>query len=161
MKPLFLAASLALIAGQANALSCMRPDPISTFNRVAAAPESYYVLYGTLRFDADALPPSFVDQLGADPEPIDAFFRGKGLTRNGFTSDYISPALLQVDCVLNYCGSAQSDIEALYFVRADNDPVVMTADPCGAMIFPEPTQAVLDQLTACMQGNGCSAEALH
>ena len=160
MKPIFLAAACAMIAGQAQALSCMRPDPISTFNQVAEAAESYYVLYGTLTFDEDALPPTFIDRPGADPAPIPARFNGKGLTRDGFTSDYISPAFLQVDCVANYCGTAQSGVEALYFVRADNSPVVMTAGACGGMIFAEPSQAVLDQLTTCMQGGSCSAQPL-
>ncbi|MEL7180414.1 MAG: hypothetical protein AAFN63_11330, partial [Pseudomonadota bacterium] len=56
MKSLLLAATLAMIAGQSHALSCIRPDPIETFKRVAAAPESYFVLYGKLTFDEAELP---------------------------------------------------------------------------------------------------------
>ncbi|PRY78219.1 hypothetical protein CLV80_104184 [Yoonia maritima] len=161
MKPIFLAAACAMIAGQAQALSCMRPDPISTFNQVAASSDNYYVLYGTLTFDESALPPVLSNKRNEAPAPISARFNGKGLTYDGFTSDYISPAFLQVDCVANYCGSAQSGIEALYFARAENSPVVMTAGACGGMIFPEPSQAVLDQLTTCMQGGTCSAQSLQ
>lgn len=157
MKATALALSFAAVAGQAAALSCIRPDPIATFNRVAAAPEDYYVLYGTLTFDEGALPAGVSDKAFADatPDPIPAFFRGKGLTREGFVSDYISPAVLQVSCAGPWCGSARSGVDAVYFVRADTDPVQMEAGACGGMIFEEPGQDVLAALTACMQGGDC------
>lgn len=161
MKPIFLAAICTVIAGQAHALSCTRPDPFRTFSELAAAEEDYFVLYGTLTFDEKALPSGFRDVPGADPDPIPAQFTGKGLTRDGFTSDYISPAVLQVGCVANYCGGASSGAPALYFVRADNMPVQMQASPCGGRIFEAPSQAVLDQLTACMQGADCSAQTFE
>ena len=56
MKLLVLPLVFAAVAGQAAALSCIRPDPILTFQRVAAAPEPYYVLYGQLDFDQTTLP---------------------------------------------------------------------------------------------------------
>ena len=132
----------------------IRPDPLQTFAQIAAAPEDYYVLYGTLTFDQSAVPKGLRDVTEPMPLPIPAQFTGKGLTQDGFTSDFVSPAQLQIGCVTNYCGTAQSDVMALYFVRVDQTPITMTADPCGGMIFPEPTRAVLDQMTACMQG-GC------
>jgi hypothetical protein len=148
MKLIWLVFALTVAAAQAQALSCLRPDPVRTFAEIAASADDYYILYGQLTFD----------ELGvADAErstQIPAQFTGKGLTQSGFTSDYTSPATVQINCIANYCGSAQSGIDALYFVRADQTPVTMVASPCGGRIFPEPTQAVLDQMTACMQG-GC------
>ncbi len=154
MKSILLAAAIAMTAGQAQALRCIAPDPLRTFSQIAAAPEDYYVLYGLLTFDEAKLPVGLREMGAGLPAPIAAQFRGKGLTQAGFTSDYISPVTLQIDCMTNYCGTAQSGIDALYFVRADPTPVTMVASPCREWIFPEPTQAVLDQLTACMQG-GC------
>lgn len=161
MKPILFATALAMISGQAHALSCMRPDPIETFQRVAAAPESYFVLYGELTFDETLLPPGVGDNNTRAPAPIPAQFRGMGLTRDGFTSSYVSPVTLQIGCAGPWCGSAKSGGDALYFVQADEPPVTMVAGPCGGMIFPDPSDAVLDMLTSCMQGGACSSQPLQ
>lgn len=158
MKQIILALCLTALAGQAAALSCVRPDPVATFNRLANAPEGYFVLYGELTFDEDALPAGMGQGRADAPALIPAFFRGKGLQRDGFTSDYIAPAELLVTCAGPWCGSARSGIDAVFFVRADSDPVQMVADPCGGMIFADPSQDVLDMLTTCMQGGTCSAQ---
>ncbi|MCK0096091.1 hypothetical protein MWU60_10965 [Yoonia sp. F2084L] len=158
MKSLLLAAALATVSAQAQALSCMRPDPIRTFQQVAAAPESYYVLYGQLRFDEADLPVRDLSQQLRNPEPITARFEGKGLTRQGFTSDYQSDVMLQIDCASIWCGGARSGVDAVYFVRVTEPLVTMYATPCGDMIFEEPSQATLDMLTTCMQGGDCSPQ---
>jgi len=158
MRLIFLFAALSVLAGQAMALSCVRPDPIRTFQQVAAAPERYFVLYGQLDFDEGALPSGVAIEDVREPAPISAQFRGKGLTRQGFTSDYISPVNLQIGCAGPWCGSARSGVDAIYFVLAEDPPVTMQAGPCGGMIFEEPDQATLDMLTSCMQGGTCSAQ---
>lgn len=158
MKALTLSLCLSALASQAAALSCMRPDAASTFQRVAESPQDYYVLYGQLTFDEEALPPGVSDTPIAMPAPVEGFFRGKGLTRDGFTADYISPAKLQVTCAGPWCGSARSGVDALYFVQAVDGPVTMEAGPCGGMIFEEPDQATLDMMVSCMQGDDCSPQ---
>lgn len=161
MKSLILAMSLIALGGQTMALSCMRPDPIATFQRVAEAPEAYFVLYGQLTFDESALPAGVSQNAVREPDPIPGQFVGKGLTSRGFTNDYISPVNLQIGCAGPWCGSARSGVDALYFVRADEPPVTMQAGPCGGMIFEEPDQATLDAITACMQGGPCSSQRLQ
>ncbi len=161
MRPMIFAAMLAMIGAQANALSCMRPDPITTFKQVAAAPENYFVLYGELTFDEGLLPPSVSDLPTAAADPIPAYFRGKGLTRRGFTSDYISPVTLEIGCAGPWCGSARSGGNAIYFVEAKAPPVTMVAGPCGGRIFTDPSQEVLDMLVSCMQGGACSPQSLQ
>ena len=161
MKPTLCAAVLAMISGQAHALSCIRPDPIETYKRVVAAPESYFVLYGELVFDESLLPLGTRNISDPLPAPIAAEFNGTGLTRQGFTSTYVSPVTLEIRCVANWCGSASSGGNALYFVEASEPPVTMVAEACSSMIFPEPSQAVLDMLTSCMQGGACSAQPLQ
>lgn len=155
MKPTLLALCLTLLAQQAIALSCIRPDPIDTFQRVAVAPEPYFVLYGQLTFDEGDLPPGVLDAPEGAPATILAQFRGKGLTLDGFTADYISPAVLQVTCLGPWCGAAQSGVDAIYFVRADKTPVEMEAGPCGGMIFEQPDEATLEMLVSCMRGGPC------
>jgi hypothetical protein len=161
MKSLLLAIAFATIGMQAQALSCMRPDPIETFQRLAAASESYFVLYGKLTFDETDLPAGVSMEQLRTPDPIAARFVGKGLTRHGFTNDYYSDVTLQIGCAGAWCGSARSDVDAIYFVEAADPPVTMQAGPCGGMIFEQPSDAVLDMLTSCMQGGECSPQPLQ
>lgn len=156
MKPVMFAALLAMFSGQAHALSCMRPDPIETFQQLAAATESYFVLYGTLSFDEDDLPAGVSYENTRNPDPIPGRFVGKGLTVNGFTNTYVGQVNLQVGCAGPWCGSARSGIEAVYFVPASERPVSLQAGPCGGMIFEEPSEEVLSMLTTCMQGGTCT-----
>lgn len=156
MKQIILAMLVSLIAGQATALSCLRPDPIETFQRLATDPERYFVIYGTLTFDKTALPQGSND-FGQTPVPdaIAGRFEGLGLSRAGFVTPYESDVLLQVTCAGPWCGSAQSGREAVYFVPASDAPVTLQAGPCGGMIFYDPSEADLDMLTSCMQGGFC------
>lgn len=161
MKPLLFAAAFATISGQAHALSCLAPDAIATFKQVAEAPERYFVLYGALTFDEDALPPSASMEMTRNPDPIPARFRGKSLSLDGFTNNYFGDVALQIGCVGQWCGSARSGIDAIYFVEADSRPVTMQANACGGMIFEEPSQATLDMLTSCVQGGTCLSQPLQ
>ena len=161
MKSLLFAASLAVVAGQAQALSCLRPDPIQTFMQLAAAEERYFVLYGELTFDESLLPEGVSMDQTREPDPIPGQFVGKGLTRDGFANDYVSAVNLQVTCAGPWCGSAQSGIDAIYFVPMSEPPATLIAGPCGGMIFPEPSQATLDMLTTCMQGGPCLPQPLQ
>ena len=154
MKPILLALAFAALAEQAQALRCIRPNPMQTFAQIAAAPEDYYVLYGTLTFDQSIVPKGLRDVSEPMPAPIPAQFIGKGLTQDGFASDFISPVVLHITCAAHYCGSAQSGERALYFVRAEQSAITLTVGACGGTVFPAPSQAVLDQMTACMQ-DGC------
>ena len=155
MKASFLAAAIAMLAGQASALSCLRPDPIDTFNRLAAVEERYFVLSGTLTFDEGLLPPMVSDGPMGEPAPIPARFTGKGLTRDGFVNDYVGGVNLQITCAGPWCGSAQSGVEGVFFVEATEPRATVIADPCGGMIFPQATEAVKDMLTSCMAGGTC------
>ena len=155
IRLLSLFTALCMIASQSLALSCLRLDPVETFQRLAAAPEQYFVLYGTLTFDEAALPEMDLSNQTPAPEPIPGHFEGKGLTREGFTSDYVSTVNVQVQCAGPWCGGAASGVEAVFFVPFSEPPVSLIAEPCGGMIFPEPSEATLGMLTSCMQGGTC------
>ncbi|PUB18558.1 hypothetical protein [Yoonia sediminilitoris] len=161
MKFMMTILGLIVFAGQAAALSCMRPDPIATFNQVAAAPEPYFVLYGRLHFDESALPQGLKDPQSPDPAAIAAEFVGMTLTSAGFVRPYESPVELLPVCAGPWCGSARTDVDAIYFVRADKVPVMAIAEPCGGMIFANPSPEVLDALTVCMQGGACLPQPLQ
>ena len=157
MKSFILAMLIVATGGQAYALSCLRPDPVETFQRLAGLSDDYFVLYGTLAFDQRALPRgsnNFEDN--QDPNPIPARFVGKGLSQAGFATPYVSNVLLQVTCLGPWCGTPRSGGTALYFVPASDPPVTLQAEPCGGMIFDDPAPEVLEMLTTCMQGGTCA-----
>lgn len=157
MKTVITAALLIALGSQSYALSCMRPDPIETFQRLAAASESYFVLHGRFTFDESDLPAGVNDfQQTDDPAPIPGWFEGQGLSQDGFVTPYQGQVQLQVTCAGPWCGSARSGSEAIYFVPFTQPPVSLQADPCGGMIFYDPTPAVLAMLTSCMQGSTCA-----
>lgn len=158
MKSILGALCMIAAANQATALSCMRPDPVMTFKQVAAAPEPYFVLYGRLSFDEAALPAGVSDNPAPVPAAITATFSGMSLTTEGFVRPYETELNLVPTCAGPWCGSARSGIDAIYFVRADTDPVMVEAAPCGGFIFENPPAAVTDALTLCMQGGSCSPQ---
>lgn len=154
-----MAAGLVVISAQAQALSCLATDAISTFAQLDAAPDDYIVLHGSLTFDENALPPVLQENPVADePAPITAEFTGTGLTADGFTVDYAGPVVLQITCAGPWCGTAQSGQDAVIFVSVGDSPLTVTAGPCGGRLFYEPTPDTLAALTTCMQDGPCSAE---
>lgn len=151
MKAAFAAIALIVIAGQATALSCMRPDVVRTFERVSEDTDTYYLLYGTLDFDANKQPKGVVNE-ERNPDPIAAQFAGFALDMGGFTTPYSSAVTLQPVCFGPWCGNTTPGVQSLFFAQVDDDAIKIEADPCGGRIFPEPSRSLLDAMTACMNG---------
>lgn len=145
-----------LLSGQAAALSCMPPDPRATFLSLMEVEQPYYILYGRLQFDTSLLP-SFVEEGTPEPAAIAARFSGKGLTATGFDADFIRDVTLQPVCFGPWCGGAPADVATLYFAKVNGDVVTIEADPCGGTVFPEPSDEMLDAMTACISGGPCTA----
>ena len=114
------------------------------------------MIAGVLTFDQSALPRGDDSFDAPQPDPIAARFVGKGLSLDGFVNPYVSEVVLQVSCAGPWCGSAQSGKEAVFFVPSSAPPVTLLAEPCGDMIFYDPTPATLEMLTSCMQGGACA-----
>lgn len=156
MRAICAALIAILPAGQAAALSCVKPDPVRTFLEIAAVETPYYILYGTLEFDINKQP-GFVETAEPDPDPIPARFDGKGLTLEGFTAAFAGDVTLQPLCSGPWCGGAAPGVLALYFAAVVDGGLTIEADACGSKVFSEPTQDTLDAVTACMQGKPCEA----
>lgn len=152
MKSLIVAAGLIAAAGQAAALSCMRPDPVSTFERLSQADDTYYLLYGTLNFDADKQPKGVVNE-PRNPAPIAATFDGYALDKSGFNTAYDTAATFQNACAGPWCGSHEPGVTSLFFAKVAGDEITITASPCGGSIFEIPSDSDLNAMTACMNGN--------
>ena len=153
MKLTALTVTLSLVAGQVSALSCMRPDPQASFQRAADSTDVYYVLYGTLDFDASLLPGSAGDSNRKPAVPIPAQFEGHSLSDAGFANYYAGEMTLLPTCAGPWCGSHVPDVASLMFARVVDGAITIEAAPCGGFIFTEPKQEVLDSMTACMNGN--------
>ncbi len=151
MRAFAFVAALTLVATDVSALSCVRPDPVRTYQQLAADPASYYVIYGTLEFDASQMPKGVVNK-ERNPAPIAAQFRGLGLTRAGFTSRFERGVTLQPVCIGPWCGNEVPGIKSLFFAKVDGDDVIITSDPCGGTTYPEPSDRTLDAMTACING---------
>lgn len=143
---------IALLAGQAAALSCMRPDPIVAFQRAAESTDEYFVLYGTLDFDASLLPDA-VDSQQRHHAPIPAMFRGNGLSKTGFDQRFDAPVVLQPFCAGPWCGQTTPHQPALIFARVVDDQVLIELGPCVDLLFAVPTLADLQKMVQCMNGN--------
>lgn len=152
MIRLIAAVAVSLVTTQAAALSCMRPDAVATFNTLSGQPEGYYVLHGTLNFDATKQPKGVVNE-ERTPVPIAAQFSGFGLSQTGFTSRFDRAVILQPVCFGPWCGSEVPGMTSLFFAKAVGDQIIISSDPCGTTTFPEPKQSVLDAMTACVNGN--------
>jgi hypothetical protein len=152
MKVWIAAFALTAMAGQAAALSCMHPDAVQTFARAEAEAGSYYLLYGTLDFDASKQPQGVVNK-ERNPAPIPATFAGFALDKSGFNTAYSTTLNLQPLCAGPWCGTQTPGTQSLFFAKVDGDQITVEASPCGGRIFSDPAQAVLDAMTACINGN--------
>ncbi|MGZ9812068.1 hypothetical protein ACXN5S_16520 [Pseudoroseicyclus sp. H15] len=154
------AASLALTATSAQALTCLRPDVATTFQEVAAAEERYMVLSGTLTFDDSLMPPPTLQTVpdgGLHPDPVPAEFTGSHLAADGAFSSPLAetPVTLEIDCAAAFCTSLTSPLEVLAFVQIDDGSMRLDATPCSDKIFMNPTDEMLDQVMSCTAGESC------
>jgi len=149
-----LAIALTLLASQAAALSCMRPDPVAAFQNALDAPERFYVLYGQIDFDEALLPQGLVNARPL-PQPIAGVYRGDGLTKNGFRPTTLSDVIVQSSCAGPWCGRMAAGADHLMFAKQTDAGLVINVGPCGGAVFAAPTQDMLDQMVQCMRGEAC------
>ncbi|MFZ5964174.1 hypothetical protein ACOXXX_14605 [Thalassococcus sp. BH17M4-6] len=156
-----LAAVLSLLAGGAQALSCMAPDVARDYLTADAAPEPYFVMLGTLQFDPALLPVRDGQGRGAaNATDIPARLTGRSLTTDGFTRDVSRDVTLRVLCLGPWCAGAESGTRYLAFLRQDGDRLIAEANPCGGMLYVKPTVQQLKAVRACAKGD-CTPAAPH
>ncbi len=138
------------VAGQAQALSCIRPDPISSFATANASAAQYLVLTGELTAPGDG-------QTADAPVSALGQLTGFGLTPDGFTAPFDGDVVLQVTCAGPWCGAMPVSGPIVAFARVDGTTPVIEADACGAWLFSDPDAATLDRLTTCLVMGQCPA----
>ncbi|MFX0542928.1 hypothetical protein ACEWPM_014500 [Roseovarius sp. S4756] len=148
------------LAGPAAALSCLPHDLATTFQRIDAAPETYFALHGTLEFDASLLPEvDMANQQATPPETrIPARISGEALGRVGFNRRFEGPVTLIAKCFGPWCAQPPADGDVLAFIRQDDESFTLTVDPCGGDAFFNPAPQMLDKAHRCFTGGDCEAE---
>ena len=150
MKHLIVA--IAVLAGtQAQALRCLHPDPVRSFQAAMAAAETYVVLRGTVS-EAEILIPPEIDKTQSYPVPV--WFSGQVLTRDGFTQSLETPMTVQVNCAGPWCGSMLPGSQIIAFAQVTDGAYVIEASPCQTWVF-QPTPLVEELLTSCIRNEAC------
>lgn len=155
IRTTILAATLAALTTPALALSCMRPDPMRAYQAAAEAEEAYVVVVGKLTFNERKLP----EAVGNDSPPqtrIPARMTGKALSKSGFDHAFDRDITLEVLCYGPWCGGAGSGETYLTFLKRTDTGYVMSADPCGSMMFQDPKPKALRQIEQCYKNGRCS-----
>ncbi len=151
-----LAAALALVSGQASALSCMRPDVARAFNWASASDQSYVALLGRFDFEATERPePRDIN----NPVELsfDARFFGQALGAEGFGPVGDLDVTVVFACMGPWCGGLpDTGEETLAFVERSDAGYVLRAGPCGAEAFVNPSAEDVARVEACMRGEGCA-----
>lgn len=147
--------TLMVLAGQAQALSCLAPDPVTSFASASAADLPYLVLTG------DLTAPPATGMTENKPSQSRGKLTGLGLTNDGFTVPFDGDVVLDVTCAGPWCGVLPTSGSIVAFARIDGPIPVIEISACGGWLFTDPDQATLDRLTACMNGEACSAQPLQ
>lgn len=153
------AALLALLPLQAAALSCLAPMPQDLYARAAEAPQTYFAVAGTLRFDPALLPEGLPAPDGPQPPALTEVpgrIEGMGLGPGGFQHPFAADVTLDVTCAGPWCGSLTGRDELLAFLRQDADGSLhLELGPCGPFGIRNPHASVLDTVAACFAAGGC------
>ncbi|SMX46625.1 hypothetical protein [Actibacterium lipolyticum] len=152
-----LALTLSLcLAGQANALSCMRPDVARSFQFANESDKLFVLAHGKL-IAPDPGPrqrPEKNGQHGAS-RSYDATFEGKGISPRGFDAPFTAPVTITETCLSVWCGKAPLNQDVVVFIEKSETGYLVEEGPCGGMIFAAPSPTDLKRLTNCMRGKKC------
>jgi hypothetical protein len=152
MKAIIAAALITMIPLHAYALSCMRPDMVSSYKDHAEAPESYIVVRGKFRFTPPK--PQPIDNT-AKPQTVKARFDGVALGKTSFSTSFSRPVTIFLGCAGPWCASAAPDTEVLAFLQKTENGLVLNEGPCPHRVFYEPDKDTVDRLLYCHRRGIC------
>ncbi len=159
MSRILLAAFLsAAVAGQAHALSCLRPTVAATFAEASASEATYVLAVGRVSL----MPGETVPSTGDDPNDrrgyeVAARFDGQLASPTGFDADAAFPLTVRVECAGAWCGGVPVAQRMLVFVERGEDVNVLVEGPCPFWTFAA-TPEIVAQARACLAGEVCAAE---
>ncbi|WP_281826448.1 hypothetical protein [Jannaschia rubra] len=156
MRRLILAALISTaMAGQANALSCLRPSVQRSFATASESDAQYVLAVGRIRL----LPGEKVPSTGSDPNArqgysVKARFDGKLAAADGFTEDAAFPLTVQVECAGAWCGGVPLD-RVLAFIERRGEENVLVESPCPAFALSARPETIA-AAEACLSGGDCT-----
>jgi hypothetical protein len=146
-----LTLAMVLAASQAQALQCMIPDPVRSFQAAMNAPETYVVLRGRVAEAEILIPP---ERIEGQTFPVPGWFIGHVLTGDGFTQGLETPVTVRVTCYGAWCGSMLPEVELIMFAQVSDGAYTIEADGCETWVF-APDPLVEQLLTSCIRGEAC------
>lgn len=158
MHRLLLATLLSTaLAGQASALSCLRPSVQQTFAEASASAAQYVLAVGRVSL----LPGETIPSTGEDPNErkgyaVKARFDGKLASATGFDADASFPLTVQVECAGPWCGGMPVVDRMLVFVERRDGENVLVEGPCPFWTF-DAAPDVVTQAESCLRGEDCAA----
>ncbi len=154
IRKICLTLAMTACATPTLSLSCMRPDVTFTYNQAAESEDNYIVVTGQVRFEERRVP-SAEGNNSPRSTRIPARLEGTALTKSGFDMPFDRKITLDVLCFGPWCGGAGSGETYLAFLKREEDGYVMEADPCGSMMFQNPTDEMMTQVETCFAGGPC------
>ncbi|MGR3761658.1 hypothetical protein ACUXV3_16240 [Roseobacteraceae bacterium NS-SX3] len=153
---------MALGSTPAEALSCLPWGPADAYLQAAQSESVYYVLAGELRFDPDLLPKPAGDNPNEMPEltRVPAQLTGKMLGTQSFSQPVSVDVTLEIPCIGPWCGRAEPGADYILFAEQRGESLVVTADPCAPLLFPD-IRRVRESVIECHRGGNCAASALR
>ncbi|KAA2312899.1 hypothetical protein DL237_16360 [Pseudooceanicola sediminis] len=145
-----------LVAGPAQALSCLAPDVARSFDEASTSDARYMVLHGTLDRGTPSLPEQ--DLTNPDPEVqrLPALVRGKALTEDGFSAAVQAQITMELGCTGPWCAALPENGEVLAFIELTNNGPILRLNACGGHLFADPSPEQIALIESC-QADGCPA----
>ncbi|RFP88544.1 hypothetical protein DZK27_08685 [Rhodobacteraceae bacterium 63075] len=152
------AAALSLLAGGAQALSCIPASVETSYARAAASEEDYIVVQGVIRFDEGKLPKAEHGKPNVTPKEtrIEARLNGMAMSRSGFNHPFDREITISVPCLGPWCGGLTSGARYLAFLRLHEAGYELEAGPCGGWAFSGDVAAHAETGFACFKSGRCN-----
>ncbi len=145
----------AALAGQAQALSCLRPSVQASFAEADSSEAQYVLAVGRVQL----LPGETIPDVGDDPNDREGYsvrarFDGQLAAADGFTEDASFPLTVEVGCAGPWCGGVPLE-RVLVFIERRDDANVLVEGPCPMFVL-DATPEVLEGALSCLRGEDCT-----
>ncbi|GIT92725.1 hypothetical protein JANAI62_30380 [Jannaschia pagri] len=142
------------IAGQAQALSCMRPTVQGTYLDADGRAETYVLALGRLTpVPGQTRPAEPANPNDRVPYSLMTRFDGALATSDGFTRTARFDVRVDVGCAGPWCGGVPTS-KHLFFLKRDGATHSFESGPCPWFAF-EPTVENRADALACLNGGMC------
>ena len=138
MRAAALACPGLVLASQANALSCLRPDVARSFLEAEASDAVYSFVRGVFEFDPLTLS---LGGVATKSMPIPAVFSDRVPGPDGFMPTEPHRVVLQIECdeTISTCGSIRPETDSLASLRHGEEELILQLGACPQWLFPDPT----------------------